>query len=132
MILNFFKTRQVGKKRIPTNFEQKIKNGVKIHTIREDSKNRWKNGKKIHFSTGARSSNYKCFKEGICVSTQNIEINYPEIWIDGRNLNEYEILELAINDGFDDTIDFWNWFEYFKDFRGKIIHWTNLKYEPLN
>lgn len=44
-------------------FIPKILDGTKIHTIREDKKNRWEAGKKIHFATGVRTKNYKCPKK---------------------------------------------------------------------
>lgn len=83
MILNF-------KTKYPwggyTNFESKVLNCLnnwkhqfagdikKPHSIREDKANRWKPGRKIHFTTGSRTPNYKCFAESKCVSTQVIEI----------------------------------------------------------
>lgn len=46
--------------------------------------------------------------------------------IDGRKLTEPEIQQLAWNDGFDNLVDFWMWFA--DGFKGKIIHWTELRY----
>jgi len=40
-----------------TKFTDKILNGSKIHTIRKDSKNRWKVGNTIHFANGIRTKN---------------------------------------------------------------------------
>lgn len=131
MILNFMKTFNVNGKIKPTNFLQKIEKGIKIHTVRSDVKNRWHVGRNIHFSTGSRSSNYNCFKKGICRSTQSIEINYytkHSIVIDSHHLDESEIEEFAINDGFDSIEDFWAWFDQYKCFSGKIIHWTSKFY----
>jgi hypothetical protein len=51
---------------------------------------------------------------------------YPAIWIDGRQLKEPEIKQLAINDGFDSVEDFFRWFKH--DWSGKILHWTDLRY----
>lgn len=113
-------------------FVKPILRGTKKHTIREDSKDRWKRGNKIHAATGVRSKNYNCFYEGWCISTQKIEINNifddkDAVYIDGIQLNESEIKLLAINDGFLNVNEFWEWFKgvYFK---GKIIHWTYLEY----
>ncbi len=116
-------------------FKEPILKGTKKHTIREDKPNRWKVGNKIHFATGVRTKNYECFKEGVCVSVQEIEITRP-VWseylndtivrIDGIALTEKEQQQLAWNDGFTNLIDFWLWFK--GDFKGKIIHWTDLKY----
>lgn len=128
MILNFLRGYNVNGSRKKTDFENKIKNGSKLHTLRADPKNRWKDGNKIHFSTGARSSHYNCFKEGVCISTQGIEIRDRKIWIDGALLTGDEKLFLAENDGFDSIQEFWDWFDQYSPFYGKIIHWTNLKY----
>ncbi|MBD8349370.1 hypothetical protein [Dysgonomonas sp. HGC4] len=46
--------------------------------------------------------------------------------VDKRVLSLEEINTLAKNDGFDSTHDFFRWFN--QDFKGKIIHWTDLKY----
>lgn len=102
----------------------------KIHTIRLDNSNRWKEGNKIHFVINNRTANRFQFAPILqCVSTQNIEIIHkknPIVKIDSRELNIYELQRLLSNDGFDSLEDF---FKYFKeDFEGKIIHWTGLIY----
>jgi hypothetical protein len=128
MILNFLKGFYVNGKRKPTNFEEKIKNGIKLHTIRRDEKDRWRKGNKIHFSTGSRTGNYNCFKEGECTGTQEIEISGRNIWVDGIMMTLDEIEDLAINDGFDSLNDFWAWFDQYDPFMGRLIHWSQLRY----
>jgi hypothetical protein len=59
-----------------TLFPEKIIEEIKIHTIREDKKDRWKAGRKIHHATGVRTKNYRCFREAVCTGTQTIEIVY--------------------------------------------------------
>jgi len=103
----------------------------KKHSIREDRHDRWKTGIMIHFSIGVRTKGYKCFKKGPCVSTQRIRIEYrerkwPHIFIDDRELDPDQMEVLARNDGFENMKTFFCWFN--KDFKGKIIHWTDLKY----
>ena len=106
----------------------------KIHTIREDINNRWKPGNDIHFYVGTRTNKALQFAPIVkCKSIQYIRISYglyfskiPKIHIDNKELNLDEILTLAINDGFENLEDFLNWFN--KDFKGKIIHWTDTKY----
>lgn len=126
----------------------------KIHSIREDPHNRWKTGMLIHHAYGARTKKYECFDESPCKSTQTIEIKemvmtssyhcyvYEEsvqfgkrsekfykifkVIVDGRALTSDEIDLLAKNDGFDSTHDFFRWFS--KNYKGKIIHWTDFKY----
>lgn len=112
-------------------FPPKIEAGTKIHTLREDKKDRWKAGKTIHFATGVRTKAFNCFRKGKCVSTQKITITYRVghsalVNIDYRYLTQDEVNILAKNDGFDSVEDFFTWFD--KDFVGKIIHWTDFKY----
>ncbi len=114
-------------------FVEKIKSGEKIHTLREDKKGRWVENKIIHFATGVRTIKYNCFKEGFCKSVQAIQINYynpkcyPHVIVDGRLFNQGEVWEMALNDGFKTIDDFCKWFD--KDFQGRIIHWTDFKYQ---
>lgn len=114
----------------------------KHHTIRKDPKNRWVEGKDIHFNIDVRKKSQFQFAPVINVkSTQKIEIKVVDdapavaytrngktlgVFVDGRRLKIYEIDQLATNDGFDNTLDFFEWFN--EDFTGKIIHWTELKY----
>ena len=124
-----FKTQIKGK---PTNFVEKILAGEKVTTIRVDAKGRWKVGRKIHFSTGVRTSNHQQFAEGVCTKVDKIEIQHSRIWIANKwvyshhvfindsRLNEDEVKELAKCDGFDSVDAFFDWFN--TDFEGKIIH----------
>lgn len=105
----------------------------KIHTIREDSKNRWKPGTMIDFFINCRQKDMFRFAPKLpVVSVQSIIIKRwgikPKVYINDSffPLTDKEVLKLAENDGFDTVKDF---FEYFdKDFEGKIIHWTDFKY----
>ncbi|MDR2915594.1 MAG: hypothetical protein LBV74_12305 [Tannerella sp.] len=137
MILGF-KTRYpewMTKKGWDTFFEDKIKAGIKIHTIRQG--HRFKPGDKLHLATGVRTKNYNCFKEMVCTYTQEIELDrnfgYGPmdliINIDGHPLRQLEKETLAMKDGFDTYQDFVEWFNQ-KDekFIGQIIHWTDFKY----
>lgn len=104
----------------------------KLHTIREDKNNRWKAGMDIHFVINNRTKDRFQFAPVVkCVSVQEIEIfafsiGIPVININGRMIDYEEMKQLAINDGFPSVEAF---FDYFNtDFKGKIIHWTDLKY----
>lgn len=124
MILNF-KTQING---VPTNFKEKILSGQKIHTIRK--KGRWKAGDTIHFSTGARSKNYECFKTGTVVSVQSLVIarnpSTYEFLLDGCQMS-YDFLDnLAYADGFDGYTSFREWFKDGGEF--DLIHWTDKRY----
>jgi len=123
----------------------KCKTIAKSHTIREDVKNRWKVGNKIHFIVFNRSEKQFQFAPVIEVkSIQKINIFYYDtkqtgafqvfkdderwvnVYVDGNMLSMRDVVELAENDGFESVLDFFKWFD--SDFKGKIIHWTDLKY----
>ena len=113
-------------------FERPIIHGTKIHTIREDKHDRWKAGNIIHFATGVRTKDYNQFMVGQCKSVQHICITNNAgggTWcrIDGKY---HGGIFVAQNDGltFDDFI---NWFipKQGDKFEGKIIHWTDFKYQ---
>lgn len=115
------------------NFFLKNKCHHKIHTIREDKKDRWKPGILIDFFINCRQKNMFRFAPRIPVVSvqkfQIIQINSSvtaEVFINNICLTSSEVQELALNDGFDTVEAF---FEYFnEDYVGKIIHWTNFKY----
>ncbi|EMY3483782.1 hypothetical protein FPG87_12470 [Flavobacterium psychrophilum] len=126
-------------------FDKTIEHKPKIHTIREDKKNRWKVGTKIDFFINARQKNMFRFVPVLpVVSTQEFEINwhssneklFVRVYIDGESFARIDfdkelyvsgqMLHLANNDGFDTIEAFFDYFN--KDYKGKIIHWTNFKY----
>lgn len=104
---------------------------IKKHTMREDLSDRYKVGCKLHMYVNNRQKTAFNFLPVIeCVSIQRCTIQYidntPQIHVDGKMLKCFEIKKLAKNDGFDSVEDFFKWFN--KDWTGKIIHWTSLKY----
>lgn len=122
-------------------FVDSILDGTKIHTIREDSKDRWHTGRFIHFATGVRTKNHHQFKSGRCEGIQRIsmnlsiengiEINLFNNYGLSRKLSLYDNITLAKNDGFTNYSDFIDWFypllkDGVKDF--KIIHFTSYRY----
>ncbi|MHC0441597.1 hypothetical protein [Flavobacterium sp. 3-210] len=119
----------------------------KLHTIREDLKNRWKKGNKIDFFINARQPDMFRFAPVVpVIEIQNIEflwnkgfVDTVSIYIDGEcyvqnygiefnssSQRQERMENLATNDGFDSVEDFLKYFN--ADFKGKIIHWTNFKY----
>lgn len=117
----------------------------KLHTIREDKKDRWKPGVMIDFFINARQKNMFRFAPRIpVVSTQKINITWLTkymvfVTIDNKPIGDAiwdrgficmscdtRLRELAKNDGFESVEDFFGYFN--KDFTGKIIHWTDLRY----
>ena len=107
----------------------------KIHTIREDKKNKWKKGIKIHPVYFNRTNRRLQFAELDCISVQKFEIKYnmlrnkskPFIFVNDFMMFDNQIAEIAKNDGFDNLQQFFNYFN--TDFTGKIIHFTDLKYK---
>lgn len=112
----------------------------KLHTIRTDEKNRWKKGREIHFATGVRTKKFNQFMKGKCFSTQKISFYWYKnllnqwsvtVFIDGRNVTtDNDLIDrLAKNDGFSSRKEFFEWPTWHKkNYTGKIIHWTDLKY----
>ena len=121
--------------------------GTKIHTIREDKHNRWRAGRKIHMATGVRTPSYYCFNDkDFCTGTQLIEFTWQDdvcrisidrvhrlSWVLADKPSKFYpglLLVLSENDGFDDPFYFLSWFN--SDFSGKIIHWTDFRYQNSN
>lgn len=103
----------------------------KLHTIREDTHDRWKAGNDIHFVINNRTPERFQFAPVVkCTSTQSIKIKHTaakiHVIVDNKILNKSENETLAINDGFESLEDFFKYFN--KSFSGKIIHWTDKKY----
>jgi len=100
----------------------------KIHTLREDINNRYQIDKQLHLSINSRQKNYCQILPTLPVRfIQKVEIkisknNITNVIIDGRHLTKREIVTLAINDGFDDVFQFFNWFN--KNQKLKLIHWV--------
>lgn len=108
----------------------------KIHTIRHDPHDRWKPGMKIHPVIYNRTPRRFQFAPTIvCTGVQKIWIDREatfRVMIKGDRIDvpwyrsDEEIKALTINDGFDSTEQFFEWFD--KPAQLKIIHWTNFKY----
>ena len=112
-------------------FVNKILNGTKIHTIREDENNRFKIGQTIQFYAMNPRCGGKQFATGIIKNILVIEI-VPELdivligsGINGLYVHEFNKLEslnrLAIHDGFEDWKEMKQFFT--KPFIGKLIIW---------
>ncbi|AQW92951.1 hypothetical protein [Elizabethkingia anophelis] len=121
----------------PFDYESDFK--PKLHTIRRDNYDRWKSGVLIDYFINARKKNMFRFAPRVpVVSKQRIFMTYlPQcglgfrVSINGRQLAEDEVEQLAFNDGFEAVEDFEDYFiaqMENDEYSGKIIHWTNLKY----
>lgn len=115
-------------------FVPRILSGQKKHTIRKDSKNRWKVGTTMHMATGVRTKKYSCFAEAKCEKIQYIEIDPVQrkikIRIDNIRVfvpNARCLIMFAQNEGFATIEDFWEWFD--KPFKGKILYWNYVDYQ---
>jgi len=115
-------------------FQRFIQATPKIHTIREDKKDRWKAGIPIHYEQWTdkpyRSKCYHFAPVIPCMSVQKIKIswsgNHVLVFVDDMLIFADQLYKLARSGGFDCIEDFFKWFN--KDYTGKIIHWTDCKY----
>ena len=108
----------------------------KLHTMRNDSENRWHTGSEIRMVVSKPSKNQFQFVPVLeCISVQRVfmtNINGFEISIDGKYQTFPDIETLAVNDGFQNASDMEDYFFppncKHDECGGKIIHWTNLTY----
>jgi hypothetical protein len=111
-------------------FVHKILDRTKIHTVRQDEKERWQTDTLMHMIVNPRTPQQVLFNRAVCYSVQEIEIPHFPFWIqikvDGRFLTESELMEFIKNDGFDTVEEFVEWFPV--NFKGRLIHWTDKKY----
>lgn len=125
-----------------TGFEDKVKAGSKIHTIRYNANDVWKS----RYNDIESSKKYLSVREWTGrpynseqrelfrfdkIGLQSITMTYdsndsePQVWIDDKKV---PVEEVAKNDGLS-VDDFISWF-FAKDnvFEGVIIHFTNYRY----
>lgn len=127
-----------------TGFEQKLKNGIKKHTIRYNAKDVWdkryndisksKKYLSVREWTGRPyNSEQREFARYDKIGLQKITMTYsstddvPQCWVDGKPVSVYN---LAKNDGLS-IEDFTEWFfgcNKENVFEGVIIHFTELRY----
>lgn len=132
---------RVGEK---TGFEQKLKNGIKKHTIRYNAKDVWdkryndisksKKYLSVREWTGRPyNSEQREFARYDKIGLQKITMTYsstdevPQCWVDGKHVSAYD---LAKNDGLS-VEDFTEWFfgcNKGNVFDGVIIHFTDFRY----
>lgn len=119
----------------PTNFEQKIRDGEKLHTIRANFKEWEKKVNKIEEGGAVlsvkqwsgipyRSPQVKLFNfEGAGI--QQLEYIDGKFIVDGKT--EVDIETLAKNDGLS-VQDFNDWFEVFPTTPMCVLHFTEFRY----
>lgn len=111
------------------NFKNKIRNGIKIHTIRK-RKTPIKQGDILyHFEnwrTPAVNKFYQskcCYLKNIIIFITKTKFPYITVFIDGKSISPVSIYLLAKNDGFDHIQDFIDFFDQGAPFSGQIIGW---------
>ncbi len=144
VIITLFKVFPVthSKKGDPTGFEDKLKSGSKIHTIRFNGNGVW-NKRYQGIASGSKflsvrewtgrpyNSEQREFAKFDKIGLQHIEMSYgsddpvPQCWVDGKKV---PVEEIAAHDGLS-LDDFIEWF-FHKDntFEGVIIHFTDFRY----
>lgn len=110
----------------------------KIHTIRDDVHNRFRPGVIIDGFINSRTKKMLRIMPRVpIISTQKVFMTYNFNDVIEISVNDKYIcntLEFAQNDGFETWEDFFNFFypkimaNPDKFYKGKIIHWTDLKY----
>lgn len=120
----------------PTDFEKKIKDGEKLHTIRSNFKEWEKKIRKIEDGVGKlvvkqwsgrayRSPQVKLFELEDGVGIQKLEFIDGKFIVDEKT--EVSIETLAKNDGL--TLeDFKDWFQVFPTTPMAILHFTKFRY----
>ena len=107
----------------------------KIHTIRRDLDNEWREGMDIQLVINLNTTDEFQFAPLLkCLSVQRIQIDYsnlindsgPAVFIDYEMVDRETLSRLAVNDGFATISDFFYYFN--EEFSGNLIHWTPLKY----
>lgn len=110
----------------------------KIHTMREDKIGKWNEGDQIDMmmNDGLKEF-FRLLPPVLCKGIQRVKIeyfmgcgNYPNLYVDGHLLSNEQYEQFTKNDGFDSVEDFCLYFD--KDWKGKLIHWTNFKYNINN
>ena len=106
-------------------FVNKILNGSKTTTIREDKHNRWKVGREIQLWKGSpRNKGSFQFSIGICEDVRLIQIDPVSkiILLQDQPFFVCKKVDVSLiynKDGFDNEEEFWKWFN--KPFNGRLI-----------
>lgn len=124
-------------------FEGLIKNGTKIHTIRDDKHDRWKVGNTIQFWIGnprnIKAKPYQ-FGERIVSRIEKIEMTFNDkndcnlhdaVNIGGVILDKWDnLIHFAKNGGFERWEDMRNFFDNSeRKYEGKLIFWKDCKWK---
>lgn len=113
-------------------FAPLVESGEKKQTIRQVRKNPIENGDTLYLYTGMRTKQCRKLGEVICTGVHSFRIGTDwedrVVHVDGRKasgVNDWLVDEIAKNDGFSNTHDFFNFFiqQYGLPFNGVLITW---------
>ncbi len=110
-------------------FAEKILSGQKASTIRMKAKRPIKVGDTLYLYTGLRTKNAALIRTVECKSVKDIlftdKDGYLLVCIDGQRYRQTLIYDIAVADGFNDILSFWNFFkkQYGLPFSGVLIGW---------
>ena len=113
-------------------FAPKVADGSKTHTIRKRRNKPIQKGDWLQLYTGMRTQNCQRLAIRICTKVESIIIDpiNKKVVIGDTHLNTDEIYQLAIKDGFTDTLSFFHFFtQYPQEVLDKdmvIIHWRMI------
>nr|WP_294860216.1 hypothetical protein [uncultured Fluviicola sp.] len=87
---------------------QLIADGIKIHTLREDPKERFKVGMILDHCTGVRTKKFKKHLQNTCERIDVVFVNPRDrsVQVNGETLTEMEKQIFIANDGFPDLESF--------------------------
>ena len=127
----------------PTGFVEKLKAGVKLHTIRSNYELWAKRAAKINageMELSIRVWSGKPYRsqqvevacltklgvQRVCITNMGAD-HEPAVWVDGRLIDQGAAI-LSKNDG----LSYWDWHDWFlksvSQFKGVIIHFTDMRY----
>ena len=116
---------------IDAEFQKRTKLRPKGTTIRAMRKRPFKKGDALYLYTGLRTKYCHKIGETICSKAEDCKMYFKDsefiMELDGMAQTNKQLLQIAKIDGFDEPMDFINWFEtnHGFPFHGQRIHWTS-------
>ncbi len=106
-------------------FVAAIEQGRKCQTIRKQRKRPFKAGDTLYLFTGMRTTGCRRIGQHTCTHVKAIRIEQRRIYIENERLNDRQLDDLALADGFADTAEMMRFFstQHKFPFVGQIIYW---------
>ncbi len=106
-------------------FVDAIEQGRKRQTIRKLRKRPFKAGDTLYLFTLMRTARCRRIGQAICSGVNDIRIEPGQILVDNERLNDQQLYELALADGFADIAEMMSFFstQHRLPFVGQIIYW---------